>query len=135
MHERVARTNQVLDELRHKPFSWETRANCIQLARAQLVAFDYSPPPIPQFRTALGAVRALRKRGHHSVGALIDTMLPQIPAASMIVGDLALLPGRPLEALTVYAGAGWLLGWHEDGEAGMIGIKPDAVQIIAAWRV
>lgn len=60
--ERVAATQAVIDRFRDKPFSW-AGANCIALARMQAKGLGHVVPPVPRFRSALGAQRAMAKRG------------------------------------------------------------------------
>lgn len=134
--ERAARTQEVVDAFRDKPFSWKGRANCIHLARAQLVAFGYRPSPVPQFATALGARRALEKRGVSTLGALLDSMLPRITPAGLWVGDIAMLPGEAgFEALTIAVGGGYVLGWHGEDLSRLLPIHVSGADIVAAWRV
>lgn len=135
--DRATRTNAALAEFRGKPFAWAGRANCIHLARAVLVAFGHMPPPVPMFRTAIGAKRALRKRGFADLGALIGSMLPEIPPAAMWPGDIALLPDEHgLGALVIADGTGQLLGWHDSDLSALKAIRlNENERASAAWRV
>lgn len=130
----------MLAQFRDKPFSFERRMTCIHLLRAQMIAFGYSPPPIPVFRSALGAKKALKKAGYVSLMHLLDEMLPRIAPARMLVGDVALLPGEngdgkrsPLDTVVISVGGGKILGWHGAGG----GMSPIPVQpvYLAAWRL
>lgn len=98
-------------------------------------ALGHKPPPLPDFRSAIGARTALRKTGHASLEALLDAMLPRIAPAAMLVGDLALVPGEPPfdAALGVWAGD-TLLMYHEEADA-LANVKDAMPQIVAAWRV
>lgn len=122
---------------RNTPFSWKGRANCVHLARAQLVAFGHKVPPIPQFGTALGAKRALAKRGFDTLEALVDSVLPgrRIRPAEMLLGDLALLPGEPFEALAIYGGGSVIFAWAGNDPEPMRTIVVTGSDIVAAWRV
>ena len=136
LHDRALRTTSVLERFREKPFSWVTTANCIHLGRAQLVAFDYAPPPIPMFRSPIGARRALRKRGFDTMAALLDTMLAPIAPASMLLGDFALLPGlAPFQALGIYDGHGSVMCWHDIDLSRMLAIEVRKTDVLRAWRV
>lgn len=114
------------------PLDFAKGATCLHLVRQQLVAFGYGPPEIPNFRTHHGAVKALRKSGHKSLESLIDTLLPRIAPARMRVGDIAMLPGAPPFGALVLCAGGKVLGWHGEGELGLVNIIPE-VPYIAAW--
>ncbi|MBX7496756.1 hypothetical protein K3172_12895 [Qipengyuania sp. 6B39] len=140
--ERAARTQTVIDRFRGKPFRWEG-ANCIRLARAQAVALGHDLPPVPQFRSALGAKKALDKRGFASVSAMLDHYFEQLPApAFAIVGDLVSLPvdpehaGAGMDAIAIADGLGNLLCWHAATNFEKLEVvkfaMPDAVK---AWRL
>lgn len=135
LHARAAATAPVANKYRLRPFDWSKRATCIHLARDQLVAMGHRPPPIPMFRSALGAKRALHKAGFATVEALLDSLLPRIAPASMVVGDLALLSGsaddRGFECIVVSAG-GKVMGWHEADPSGLMNLI--VTDFIAAWR-
>lgn len=114
--ERARRTEQVLERFRNKPFSW-SGANCIRLARAQAAAMGHDVPPVPIFRSALGAQRALAKQGADSVTGLLDLYLPRRPApAFALLGDLLVGPAADehgLEAVGIADGQGNVFGWTE----------------------
>jgi len=103
------------------------------LAATQLRNLGHRPPPIPQFRSPLGAKRALLKEGFGTITDLLDALLPPIAPASALVGDLATLEGDDgFDAIVVYAGGKWL-GWHPDDPSG---VKPLTVlKIKGAWRI
>lgn len=131
---RAAETQKVVDRFRNRSFDWGNRATCIHLARAQMRALGHRPPAIPDFRSARGALMALKKTGHDSLEDLLDTMLPRIAPLAMVVGDLALVPGEgPFDALAISAG-GTLLMYHEQAE-GLANVKEALPQVKAAWRV
>lgn len=132
--QRAAATQEVIDRFRHRPFDWSKRATCIHLARAQLRALGHRPPVVPDFRSPVGAMTALKKTGHDSLESLLDAMLPRIAPLAMVVGDLALVPGAgPFDALAISAG-GTLLMYHEQAE-GLANVKEALPQVKAAWRV
>jgi hypothetical protein len=136
LHSRAALTEKVVARFRDKPFDWTKAATCIHLARAQVAAFGHRPPPVPKFRSALSAKKALKARGFDSLEAMLDTLLPRIPPAAMLVGDLALLPGEEgMDTLVIAAGGGMVLGWHGDDASRMRPIIVTGADIIAAWRV
>lgn len=133
LKQRVDLTSAVLAQFRAKPFSWNGRANCVHLARAQLAAMGHAPPPVPHFTTQRGALMQLRKRGVNSLAELIDRFSPRIPPASAWVGDLVLVPGDSRwDALAVHAGGGVIFGW-QDGRMGPVQISGS--EAITAWRL
>lgn len=136
LKERVDRTSEVIERFRGKPFAWNTRGNCIHLAKAQAKALGIRTPAVPKFTTYAGAVKALRSTGHDSLEGLLDTIFPRVPVAKMIVGDIAMLPGRePFGALVIAAGGQKVLGWHESDMSRMHPIEVSRAEIIAAWSV
>lgn len=122
-----------------KPFSWRG-ANCIRLARAQGEALGHTLPPVPIFRSALGARRAMEKRGAATVAELLDQFFPRWPAPAFArVGDLCLLPaeedGEGLEAVCVADGQGNLFGWHGSAPSRLSAIKFAQGHVLVAWRL
>lgn len=134
--ERAAATERTLDRYRQKPFSW-SGANCIRLARAQAKAMGHHPPPVPMFRSALGARKALASKGATSVVQLLDQHFQRHAApAFALVGDLCVLRGKDgLEAVCIADGQGSLFGWHPDKPDGLSVIKSAQADIQAAWRL
>lgn len=131
--ERAEATRKTLAKYRSLPFDWRSRATCIHLARYHLRNMAHRPPSIPDFRSPLGAKRALERTGFADVAALLDSLLPRIAPASMWVGDLAVLEGGDgFDSIVINAG-GKLLGYHD---ADPSGLKPlIAKSIVGAWRV
>lgn len=135
--ERRDRTAAVLAKFSDKPFSWEG-ANCLRLAREQMLAMGHAAPPIPMFRTAVGAQRALKKRGFATLEALLDSMLPPIAPAAAWLGDLVMLPGhegQSFGALFIAGGDGILRGWHDSDPGGLRNVVQAEQQATAAWRL
>lgn len=133
--ERAKATEQVLKRF-DKPFSW-SGANCIRLARTQAKALGHTVPPVPLFRSALGAKRALQERGFDSVTAMLDHYFARLPAPAFArVGDLITLPaeGDELEAVCIADGTGNAFGWHGDGER-LEAILQSLADAKGAWRL
>lgn len=136
LKQRVDRTSEVIGRFRDKPFAWNTRGNCIHLAKAQAKVLGVRTPTVPKFATYAGAVKALKATGHDTLETLLDSLLPRIPAARMIVGDIAMLPGQaPFGALVIAAGGQKVIGWHETDLSRMLPIEVTKAEIIAAWAV
>ncbi|MBM3927309.1 MAG: hypothetical protein FJ335_02465 [Sphingomonadales bacterium] len=135
LDQRVAATERAVARFRGKPFCWRNRRTCIHVARAQARALKHRPPAIPDFRSPVGARRALRDAGFETMEALLDGLFPRIPPAAMWVGDLALVPGSDgFDAIAVAAGNGTLLMYHEGAE-GLANVKDAIPHVIAAWRL
>lgn len=137
--QRAAATEAVLARFRDKPFDW-AGANCIRLARAQAAAMGHSVPPVPLFRSALGARKALAKQGAGSVSALLDAHLPRLPAPAFArIGDLVAGPAAEqhgLEAVGVVDGYGLVWGWHEANDfAELSAIAFAESALTGAWRL
>lgn len=122
-----------LAKYRERPFDWKAGTTCIHLLRFHLRKMGHRPEPLPRLRSAIGARRALKERGWKHVGDMLDQLLPRIPWANMLLGDVAMLrSGDGFGAITICAGPQKLLGWHDDA-AGMKILEPHEIE--GAWRV
>ncbi len=136
---RQAATEKTLARFRAKPFSW-SGANCIRLARTQAANMGHKLPPVPRFRSALGAKRALAARGAESVTQLLDQHFARLPGPAFAwLGDLLVLPGDPalgLEAVGIADGQGNVWCWSEQrDEGGLTALLTVNSAAIAAWRL
>jgi hypothetical protein len=134
---RAQATESVLVRFRDRPFDW-AGANCIRLARAQAVALGHEVPPVPLFRSALGAKRALTKRGHESVSDMLDAYFPRRPGPAFArLGDLVAGPAdteHGLEAVGVADGQGNVWGWSEqNGHSCLVPMLSVNSHLVAAW--
>lgn len=133
--ERAAATQKTYDKFRGKSFNWQG-ATCGHLLRSHLRNMGHKPPPMPSYRSAVGAKRALKDMGACDLTALLGGLglMPILPA-EMIVGDLAVLPGDdgPFDAVVVCAG-NKMMGWHGAGE-GLQMIADVLPHVKAAFRV
>lgn len=122
---------KTIAKYRGKPFEWG-KTDCLTMVRSHLVAMGHRKlPKLPDYDDAIGAVRALKAAGFNDIEGLLDSLLPRIAWASMLAGDIALVPGEgPLDALHVSLGFK-TMGFHEDHE-GTVVMRPH--QIKAAWR-
>lgn len=137
LDERRRRTEGVVARFRARPFSWTGRRTCLHLARAQMRAMGHAVPKMPELRSALAARSALASVGHPDLTSLLDSLLPRIAPAALLVGDLALMHGDgPFDAIVVSAG-GKVLGYHADCmDRGLVPIEPFGPQpFLAAWRL
>lgn len=106
----------------------------------QAKGLGHAVPPVPRFRSALGAQRAMAKRGADSVAALLDKHFQRHPAPAFAqAGDLVILAGDEdamgLQAVCISDGRGNLFGWHEKRPEGLSVIKWADGDIAAAWRL
>jgi hypothetical protein len=130
--ERVSATETVIARYRAKPFDWATTGTCIHLARMQMVAMGHKAPSVPAFRSAIGAGKALKRAGFDSLERLLDSLLPRIAPASMLVGDLALMEGEPPFDAIVIAAGHKVFGFHEEVEG--LAVIADPI-FKGAWRL
>jgi hypothetical protein len=136
---RQAATEATLARFRGKAFSW-SGANCVRLARTQAVNMGHKLPPIPRFRSALGAKRALGLRGADSVTALLDQHFARLPGPAYAwLGDLLVVPGDEasgLEAIGIADGQGNVWMWTEQAdEVGLTAVLNVNSGALAAWRL
>jgi hypothetical protein len=115
--ERAAATQATYNRYLAKPFSWRG-ATCVHVLRFHLRQMGHRPPPMPQFRSAIGATTALKAQGVHGLpGLCMKLGLAPIAPAEMIVGDVAIVPGDDgrtdgiFAALVICAGNKFM-GWH-----------------------
>lgn len=134
MLKRVAVTRATMEHFAPKPFGWTTGATCVHLVRKQLVGMGHKPPPMKAFRSALTAKRALQSKGWKSLAEMMDSLLPAIPPARAVVGDVVEMPSEDetFGALAVVVGNGRLMGYF--GETDMLTIVQPTVVPLAAWR-
>lgn len=136
---RQAATERTLARFKGKPFSW-AGANCVRLARWQAVNMGHRLPPIPQFRSALGAKRALAARGADSVTTLLDQHFARLPGPAFAwIGDLIALPGDPatgLDAIGIADGQGNVWCWTQaNDERELAPLLMVNAEALAAWRL
>jgi hypothetical protein len=110
-------TNATFAKFRRKKFDWSKAVTCGHLARFHAKQMGHKVPPMPAFRSAVGARKALATMGFASMGELLASMFPTIAPAEMLLGDMAVIPsGDGFDAVFVCSGR-WLFGWmgDEDG--------------------
>jgi len=132
---RVA-TEKTLKRYRKKVFDWSRGITCVHLARFHLRAMGHRPETLPRIRSALAAKRALKARGWESVEQMLDSMLPRIAPAQMMLGDLTVLPSEDgLSAIFVCAGPQKAFGWAEEQpELAVVDVQ-NLDGLRGAWRV
>lgn len=130
---RQAATEKTIKRYDGKAFDWGAGITCVHLARFHLRNMGHRPPTLPRFRSALMARRAMQERGWGSVAEMLDSMLPRIAPAQMILGDMAILPGDGMDAILICVGPRRLFGWHEDSEVPVMQ-EPDISKVVGAWH-
>lgn len=126
-------TQKTLEWFAPRPFNWAKSATCVHLVRRHLVHMGHKVPPMPQFRSALTAKRALTERGWDTLGAMMDSIVPQIEASRIVVGDVVELPSDNdvFPALCVFTGNGSIMGY----QGGVFMVGRIMVTPTAAWRL
>jgi len=128
---------KTLARYRPKRFDWRTGVTCIHLARFHLRAMGHRVEGVPRIRSALAAKRALRERGWDTVTAMLDSKLPRIAPAQMLLGDLCTVEGEGgLDSVMICAGPLKVMGWHAE-HGGFVVYDGDTIlaELTAAWRV
>lgn len=130
-------TQKTLERYRTKAFDWSTGVTCVHFGWAHLRNMGRRPPTLPRFRSPLAAKKALTEGGFGSVTELLDSFLPRIAPAQMLLGDLAVVDGEQgLDCIMVCTGPLALLGWLPEGHGeGMVNYLGDISDVKGAWRV
>lgn len=129
-------TAKTLAHYSERSFDWRRQATCLHMARFQLRGMGHKPPRIPPMRSELRAMKELRARGHDSVIALMDSLLPRIAPAEMRLGDLAAIPGdgSAFDCLLINVAPRKFAGWHPDTFL-MAVMDVSLGDVTAAWRL
>jgi len=116
LQRRVAATTATKERFEGKPFDWRKHATCVHMIRFHAAQMGHKLPVIPRFRSAVGAMKALQAEGVETLPELMDKYFPRIPAAQMLVGDVAAFPGDEggFDGLMIYGQLRAVLGWHQD---------------------
>lgn len=116
-----------------KPFDWKTGGTCVHLVRFHLAQMGHSVPPMPQFRSPLGAAKALKARGWSDLPEMLDSMLPRIAPAARVTGNIVALPTEgPFGAIGVAIDSLRVMGYL-DGFEQLVIAQPGA-EFVGAWR-
>lgn len=110
-------TQATLNKFRGKPFAWEKGSHCAALLRFHLKKLGHPVPPMPAFRSAIGARRALDSLDCTDMGDVLAKLLkrPQIAPAAMLMGDVVIAESEAgLGSVFICAGPHKVFGWTED---------------------
>lgn len=128
-----ARLAAYLEPLRLRPFAWGERDCCLFCAGA--VEAMTGVDPMPEFRgrykTATGAVRALRRHGAGTLDATLDTKFTPIPASLARRGDIVMSGGL----LGVCMGHHLVAVGQEGKREGLVRIERHVWDAPLAWRI
>ncbi|WP_230770713.1 DUF6950 family protein [Sphingomonas sp. Leaf4] len=135
MIRRQQATQAAVDRFQGKPFEWG-RYDCVRLAAFMLREMGHRPGlgRAGSYKTAKGAVGALRRAGYATLAEAMDGLgLQRIPPAAALPGDIVMVPsdGAWSGSLMVAVGNGRTIGWAEGLEAADV-FQP--VAFVAAWR-
>lgn len=135
LERRRAATEKTLGRFRGKAFDWSKGIHCVRLAHQHLRNMGHAVPGLPRVRSPLGAKRALKANDWESVEGMLDSLLPRIAPAMMLLGDLGIVKGEGgLDAVMICAGPFKVFGWREDaGRLVVLDIGLD--ELDGAWRV
>lgn len=115
-------------------------SDCVQLVRFHLVEMGHKGlPDATGYSSPAGVTKTLKALGFANLEGLFDSLLPRIPPAFMLPGDIALIQaekGAPAwRAGTVVISIGRkFLGWHPDAEILAVLFPTVREPFIAAWR-
>lgn len=122
-----------------RAFDWSKAATCLHMVRFHAAQMGHKVPIVPRFRSALGAMKALKAEGVETLPELMDKYFPRIPAAQMLTGDVAAFPGEEgaLGGLMIYGQLRAVLGWHEGSDLCQYARLTDEGYRLCegAWRV
>ncbi len=124
-----------VDRFRGAPFTYG-KNDCVRMAAFVLRQRGHRPQlgKAGSYKTALGALRALKRAGYVTLSEGLDALgLQRIPAAAVLPCDIVMVPGEaPFDgSLAVAVGNGRVLGYHQDCVGAEI-LHP--LEFIAAWR-
>lgn len=131
-YRRCVATQSTRDAFDNRLFCYG-KADCLMMVHAHLLRFGYAVPPMPAYRGASGARKALAAQGVDSLTALVDRYLQPIAPAFMLPGDVLAAGGAPFEGLTIHSGQ-LLFGWCED-QPTLVNFGIDPAGVKRAWRV
>ncbi len=140
LFERVTATQRTIDDHLHKPFIWG-ELDCAILATNHLANLGYTTrlKEAGNYRTELGAIRALKRLGYNDLADIGDAMgFERIAPAAALVGDIVGLRGgteaREWTAIGVCVGNGRVIAFADAGNGPRCEWGPiEACKI--AWRV
>jgi hypothetical protein len=135
MTARVQAAQTVVNAYLDQPLDYSIH-DCGRMAGLLLREAGLSPrlARFGRYRTAAGAVKAIRKQGYTDLPEVLDAMgLERIPLSKALTADLICCPGKGLMALAIVLGNGNFLAFAEDAVC-RVG-KLTNLDGVIAWRV
>jgi hypothetical protein len=124
-----------MNKYRGKEFSWTEGVTCVHLAKFQLRQMGRRSPTLPRFRSELAARKAMKEHGWSNVIEMLDSILPRITPAQMMLGDLcAAASGDEIGGIFICAGPSKAFGWREDAPQ-LVVLDISLDELDGAWRV
>jgi len=135
LQRRVNATQATRDRFFDKPFDWSKSATCVHMLRFHAAQMGHDMPKVPEFRTAIGAKKALKGMGFDGIEEMMNYFFVPITPSFMLTGDIMAVPGDAgFSALMVRGSVDKFLGWHEDAEGCTI-LACDMAAATGAWRL
>jgi len=83
---------RVIDDMRRRPFDWETQYDCglglvVETVRV-LTGHDFGAPYRGRYKTPAGAYRMMRKEGFENLADLVASLGPEIRPSQCMTGDV-----------------------------------------------
>ena len=134
---RIAAAESAIARFAGQPFAWGRR-DCLRLVAHALRELGHAPPlrDAGDYRTLLGARRALKRTGHATLDAWVDAWgLQRIPPAAALPADVLAFPSEhpSLPALAIVLSNGRVLGYVEQLGVATSVMVNRAIPPIAAW--
>lgn len=134
---RIAAAESTIKRFGGQAFAWG-EIDCLRLVAHGLRELGHAPPmrDAGMYRSHLAARRSLRRMGHATLEAWVDTWdLVRIPPASALPADVLAFPSEDehLVGLALQLSNGRIFGFHASADEACV-IAP-AVAPLAAWRV
>ena len=136
---RIAAAESTIARFAGQPFAWGQR-DCLRLVAHALRELGHAPPlrEAGEYRTLIGAHRALKRTGYASLDAWVDAWgLLRIPPAAALPGDVLALPSEitTIPALALALSNGRAFGFVPQVGGAAVFTLAAGVRPLAAWSV
>ena len=132
LERRHANTRATMQKFGAKTFKWGG-CDCAKLAAFHLRRFGHTPPQTGGYRSLRTAKARIAALGFETMPDLIASLLPEIPPASALMGDVVSFAcADALGGIGIVIGNGNMMCFHENYQTPVI-MTMGAIDI--AWRV